>query len=278
MEQILKEIEDMAKGFNSDTKYEQVLIAAINDKKVDICKVIIGLDLAKNLNFTNDSGMTPLTLACNKGYTEIVTLLVDKGADLNVTNTGGQTPLFAASLEGFTKIVKILVDNGADLNLASKMKNTPLIIASQGGHTKIVKILVDKGADLNLVNEYNQTALQCASKQEIINILTNATTKTNTSETEQLLKEIEDMSKGFDPDTKYERVLIEAIESKKFDICKVIISLNLAKNLNFSNYRGMTPLLLASDKGHTEIVTLLVDKGADLNVANVASIARYSSL
>ena len=212
MDQILKEIEDMAKGMDPNTKYERVLHASIKAKKFDISKMIISLDLAKNLNFVLDNDKTPLISACDNnaiavvkmlvdkgadvnmankgetpiwrastnGFTEIVKILVDKGADLNVANISeNHTPLWKASTNGHTEIVKILVDKGADLNMASKRKNTPLMIAASNGHTEIVKILVDKGANLNLVNEDGETALKRSCRKEIVDILKNASAKSN---------------------------------------------------------------------------------------------------
>jgi ankyrin repeat protein len=49
-------------------------------------------------------------MASANGHTEIVKLLLDKGADLNVKNTYGITVLFMASVHGHTEIAKLLLD------------------------------------------------------------------------------------------------------------------------------------------------------------------------
>ena len=55
-------------------------------------------------------GLTALMMASANGHTEIVKLLLDKGADVNVKNTYGITALFMASVHGHTEIVKLLLD------------------------------------------------------------------------------------------------------------------------------------------------------------------------
>ena len=55
-------------------------------------------------------GLTALMMASANGHTEIVKLLLDKGADVNVKNTYGITALFTASVHGHTEIVKLLLD------------------------------------------------------------------------------------------------------------------------------------------------------------------------
>ncbi|HLA50394.1 MAG TPA: ankyrin repeat domain-containing protein, partial [Thermodesulfovibrionia bacterium] len=61
----------------------------------------------------------------------------------------GITPLIMASKYGHTDIVKILLDKGADVNakmLFLGKSETPLSNAEKEGHTEIVKLLKDAGA------------------------------------------------------------------------------------------------------------------------------------
>ena len=63
-----------------------------------------------------NDGWTPLYSAANKGYLEIVKLLIENGADINKSNNDGWTPLYSAADKGHLEVVKLLIENGADIN------------------------------------------------------------------------------------------------------------------------------------------------------------------
>ena len=56
-----------------------------------------------------------LVAAACGGNSEIVNLLIEKGADVNVLEGTGWTPLFAATVCGHANIVRILIDAGAEI-------------------------------------------------------------------------------------------------------------------------------------------------------------------
>jgi ankyrin repeat protein len=57
----------------------------------------------------DDDGDTPLHIACLKGHTDIVKLLLKKGTDVTVARTYGHTSLHVACLKGHTDIPYALV-------------------------------------------------------------------------------------------------------------------------------------------------------------------------
>lgn len=67
----------------------------------------------KCLNFTQDH-KTPLHIACEKGHTEVVELLLAHEADVEAKDASGNTPLHVAAQSQQTKIVQKLLDTGAD--------------------------------------------------------------------------------------------------------------------------------------------------------------------
>ena len=62
------------------------------------------------MNVTSKSdghcGYTPLIFACESGYTDIVSLLIDKEADINVRDECVETPLIVATKHKHTECVK----------------------------------------------------------------------------------------------------------------------------------------------------------------------------
>jgi len=73
---------------------------------------------------------TPLHLACAKGVTNIVRLLVEKGANPNCRDFDESTPLHCASESGFVEtIIYLIKEAGADPLLTNKFGYKPSDIA-----------------------------------------------------------------------------------------------------------------------------------------------------
>jgi ankyrin repeat protein len=176
------------------------LLAASYNGYVEIVKLL--LDKGADINAKSGDGYTALILASAYGhaksgyiilnknifaspnrYTEIVKLLLDKGADINERDSDNATALLRASQNGLMEVVKLLLNKGADVNVRNINDATPLMVASTGGHTEIVKLLLVKGADLNVktkIDGVDYTALKIAKKKgwkEIITILEKAGAK-----------------------------------------------------------------------------------------------------
>jgi ankyrin repeat protein len=67
-------------------------------------------------NATTDDEVTPLLTAAAAGCSEIVELLIKKGADVNASAGGGVTPLHVAADHGDERMVDCLLAAGADPN------------------------------------------------------------------------------------------------------------------------------------------------------------------
>ena len=90
------------------------------------------------------------------------------------------------------------------------------------------------------------------------------------SNTNQLGKILDDLKRltpnNANPDTKYEKTLMKAIEENNIDVCNLMLDTGMVKNLNYLDSNNNTALILAIRLGRTEIFKNLVDKGADINV------------
>ncbi|KAF2105901.1 ankyrin repeat protein, partial [Lophiotrema nucula] len=92
---------------------------------------------------------TPLIAAASKGYTEVVRLLLEKGANANFNGPSERAPLYEAVLGKHVDDAIILLKFGADPNSRDSERRTPLHIAASGGLTKVVDELLVNGANVD---------------------------------------------------------------------------------------------------------------------------------
>lgn len=79
--------------------------------------------------------------AAKFGLTEIILLLLKKGARPDLRNNLGYNALMMGSQEGQVEVVKALLNAGADRNLRNKKRETAIDIATASGHSEIAQLL-----------------------------------------------------------------------------------------------------------------------------------------
>ncbi len=82
-----------------------------------------------------------LSAGDNANATDIVSVLLKKGANLHLKNTHGATALMAAAFEGHVQAVRALLRGGADVAIEDKDGVTALMWARAKGHTAVVQEL-----------------------------------------------------------------------------------------------------------------------------------------
>lgn len=99
----------------------------------------------KDVNLPDSAGLTPLHLAASHCHTEVVTLLLNRGADIDCQATGGATPLHLAAQEGCTSAVNLLLEKHAKVNARDDQNRTPLTRAIQWHQDATAAILRQHG-------------------------------------------------------------------------------------------------------------------------------------
>ena len=98
-----------------------------------------------DVNAMNNEGVTALMCASSQGHTEIVRMLLEKGAEVNAPNVhDGETALMAASESGRAEVVSLLLENGANLNATNDDGETALMIASKNGRADVLSLLLKR--------------------------------------------------------------------------------------------------------------------------------------
>ncbi|CAF2612416.1 unnamed protein product [Rotaria sp. Silwood2] len=90
---------------------------------------------------------SPLWAAAQKSHAEIVLALLQHGADPDQQANDNTTALYHASYEGHLACVYYLVRFKASVHLAKNSGASPLFVAARNGHYRIVKHLLKYGAN-----------------------------------------------------------------------------------------------------------------------------------
>ncbi|MDR2451345.1 MAG: ankyrin repeat domain-containing protein [Candidatus Accumulibacter sp.] len=113
------------------------------------------------INLRNIHGETALSLAAYFGRANFARRLIDAGAEVNFF---GWPPLVYAACNGHTEIVDMLISKGAEINAKTENGSTALFFASRFGHLETVRALLRHRADPTLVNDHDESALDWAMK------------------------------------------------------------------------------------------------------------------
>lgn len=179
--------------------------------------------------------------------------------ELNSISWDGCTALFMASMNGDSSIVKKLLENKADSNLADSSGVTPLYVAVQNNHIDTVKELLKHEANPDLYSG-GFTPLYCASHCNNLMVV------------EELLK------KGANPDlaekTGGATPLIIAVQDGNLELVNLL--LKYKANPTLADKEGFTPLGDAINKGHTEIIKVLIAAALNKNKENTTTLLMKS--
>ena len=118
-----------------------------------------------HIDQANPSGATPLMVAAFRGHTNVVSILLNKGASTSGVDDDGFSALHATAEFGRVAVAKLLVKAEADLEAKTFTKgSTPLHLAAQQGYWEVVKVLIEAGANPNSRGLDGSTPLYRAAK------------------------------------------------------------------------------------------------------------------
>ncbi|KAG8837698.1 ubiquitin-protein ligase peroxin 12 [Serendipita sp. 400] len=107
-----------------------------------------------------DHDINLLSVACQYGRVDIVTLLLEKGAR-HESNTNGEYPIHLAAGAGHESVCRLLAEQAREtLDIPDKFNEwTPLFHAAHKGRTGVVKILLEAGCNPQVTDELGRTAI-----------------------------------------------------------------------------------------------------------------------
>jgi ankyrin repeat protein len=255
-----------------------------------------------DVNASQGDGMTALHWAALNGDAELAQMLLYAGANVGAkTRIGGFTPLHLAAQIGNAAVIAPLVASGAQVNAATSTGATPLMEAAHSGSAEAVRILIENKADPNVKEVANgQTALMfaaAADRAEVVKLLLAGGADIKAT------SRVEDFSKlTTSSEVDANGVPRPAPEARAGDVPGVTRPFNynelIGKHgglsaLHFAARQGAiaaaealiaagadvnqrcagdrtTPMIVAAVNGQFDLVSYLLDKGADPNLVSEA--------
>ena len=158
--------------------------------------------------------------------------------------------IFEAAAGGDLSRIKYLVEQGADVDAQHDSGNTALIIAAWHGHREVVKYLVSKGANIHIKNKGGDDAVSWAAEHGHLAIV-------------RFLVE-----HGADPNSKNVKGGTPLTHACEFGAAVETVEYLLGRSVDLEPRAddGFTPLVAAAYQGHTDIIDVLIEAGANIHV------------
>ncbi|XP_028156009.1 protein phosphatase 1 regulatory subunit 16A [Ostrinia furnacalis] len=229
--------------------------------------------------FFNDSVM--LLEAAARNDIEEVRRLLARGVTPDATNEDGLTALHQCCIDNNEAMMRLLLDNGANVNAEDSEKWTPLHAAATCGNLNLVRILIQRGANLLAVNgdgnmpydicEEERTLDAIESEMAARGVTQRLIDETRAATEMRMLMDVAELVKeGMDLDEPRDNqgaTLLHIASANGYT--KVVeFLLEHRASTDVVDHDVWQPVHAAACWGHLEVLELLVQYGADLNVRN----------
>ncbi|KAK6182610.1 hypothetical protein SNE40_010255 [Patella caerulea] len=198
----------------------------------------------------------------------MVTRQINQGVDVNVKHTGepcylklpylyrqiklsSYTPLHIAVLYSDVKLIDYLLSNGSNINIGDGTNRTPLYLATAIGRLDVIDFLLTKGADPDIQSSSKRTAImEAICRQDLPGV-------------QRLIESGCNLDLV---DIKGSSVLYFAITARGANLNIISALLDAGADVNKTNGKGAPVLMVAVALKQAEIVQLLYNAGADINM------------
>ena len=215
-----------------------------------------------------------LWAAARAGDLEAIKHYIKEGGDVNALDQIFQISAMSWSvLHGQTDAVRFLIENGADVNIKNADGSTPLHSAAFLGKSDIAKLLLENGADAQARNNDDATPTDALSLNwettVFIGNLVGIEVKKEDIETIQTgrrkIAKLFGVSDLLEAESiPSEKAVWDAVSAGNLNVVKQALASGMDPNTKDPKSGG-TLLTSAALMGHTEIVSVLLEHGADVN-------------
>jgi ankyrin repeat protein len=224
----------------------------------DLETVDLLLKAGAHPNAANDLGITSLFMACTGGNGVMVERLLAAGADPNTAAMSGETALMASSRTGSVQAVRALLGRGAKVNVQETTHGqSALMWAAAGRHPEVVRLLLEHGADVKARTQTRRVVANMGGNRGS----GNATPDTPLAEIEQ---------GGSTP-------LLFAAREGDVESARQLLAAGADVN-EVTTGDGTSALVMATHSGNHAVANLLLDKGANPNLAGPGYTALHAAV
>ncbi|UCH65991.1 MAG: ankyrin repeat domain-containing protein, partial [Ignavibacterium sp.] len=155
-----------------DTPVTVLILACSYPGYEEVVSLLISREA--DVNFRGKEGKTPLMWAASNSYGS-TKLLLENGADVKAKADDGMTAFIQATLgvqskRVTTDVLDLMLEKGADINASTTGKNiagwTALLFATVNGDEDLVDYLLRHGAFVNHTSDEGQSALALARQEK----------------------------------------------------------------------------------------------------------------
>ena len=188
-----------------------------------------------NVRAVNAFGVQPVAIAAEKGNAEVLRLLLSAGADPEAGLSAGETALMTAARTGAVAPIQLLLEHGAKVDAHDARGQTALMWAAARNNADAIGALMKAGADLGA--RTNNPPRGRAAETTIFN---------------------SPAPTGF-------TAFLFAVRAGGVAAAKALLDAGADVNDRLSD--GESALVVATANAHWELASLLLDRGADPNLA-----------
>jgi ankyrin repeat protein len=109
--------------------------------RTDIAELLLRYGADVNARAHNGLANTPVLCAVIGQHSDMVKLLLTRGADITLPNGAGSTSLHKAAINGDCSMMRLLLAHGAHVDARNTGGQTPLVHAQFLGHVEAVAML-----------------------------------------------------------------------------------------------------------------------------------------
>ncbi|KAI9732413.1 MAG: hypothetical protein M1834_001621 [Cirrosporium novae-zelandiae] len=149
------------------------LVQAARKGKSDMVKFL--LENGADISHTDFMGQTALHKACISGHMDLVEYLLNyPKVTVDPVDQSERTPLYFAAERGYLDIVNLLIKHDANVNYLDRRWETAMFKPAGNGHTAVVSRLLDVGTNPTKLDMWDRTPLRFAAmrgRKDIVRML-----------------------------------------------------------------------------------------------------------